>query len=150
LGMAEGLRSQAALIALHRGDFAGQAELLDTSDTSLAGRYWGYLRVLARALALETAGDPYQALDTLLDEWGSGSSAPPLSSAGLSPDLVRLALITGRGAELRPIVAGLAQVAAEDQAASTRALEALCRGAAEQDADLLQTATDGFRQAGRV
>lgn len=53
-GAAEALRSQAALIAMHRGDFATYADVVAGPDTSLAGRYWGFLRVQAQALA---AGD---------------------------------------------------------------------------------------------
>jgi DNA-binding CsgD family transcriptional regulator len=149
-GMAEGLHSLAALIALHRGDFTGRGELLEAADHSLAGRYWGRLRLDAQVLAQESAGDPHRALDTLLNEWGSGWSVPSTRFDGIYPDLARLALTTGRTAELHPIVESLGRLADEQQAASTRALEALCRGAARQDVDVLRTATDWFRQAGRV
>jgi DNA-binding CsgD family transcriptional regulator len=44
-GAAEALRSQAALIAMHRGDVDTYAAVVAEPDTSVAGRYWGFLRM---------------------------------------------------------------------------------------------------------
>jgi DNA-binding CsgD family transcriptional regulator len=44
-GAAGALRSQAAVIAMHRGDFRSYADVVGAPDTSVAGRYWGFLRV---------------------------------------------------------------------------------------------------------
>jgi DNA-binding NarL/FixJ family response regulator/tetratricopeptide (TPR) repeat protein len=147
LGVTEGLRSQAALIALHRGDdlAAGPyADVLAYRDASLAGRHWGLLRLSAQALGWERDGKPDRALETLLDAWERRRQP-----TYLAPDLARLAAITGQRAQVRKVADALDRIAAHHPAANLRGAAALCRGVATADPELLIEATTAFAAAGR-
>ena len=151
-GMAACLRGQAALIRLHRGTGAGDDEdLLAGAETSLAGRYWNFVRLTAQAVALEQAGDPQAATRTLMDAWGTGGKLPPITLDGIYPDLARLALVTGRGADLAPVAEALDRLAQryEGPATSVRAAAALARGVVTGDPAVLLEAAEGYRVAGR-
>jgi DNA-binding CsgD family transcriptional regulator len=147
-GMAEGLRRMAALIVLHRGGPVDE-ELLGGTDGTLAGRYWGFLRLTAQALAWERIGEPNQALGILLDGWDTGWHLPPIKLDGIYPDLVRLALATSRTAELRPVADAMDRLVEVHGTAVVRATAALCRGAVARDAGLLLGAAEGYGTAGR-
>ncbi|HEV7898860.1 MAG TPA: AAA family ATPase [Planosporangium sp.] len=141
LGVAEGLRSQAALIAMHRGDFDTYADALIHRDTN---PYWGWLRLSARALTWERRGHPGRALLTLLDACKRGPAWTCLAA-----DLARLAGGTGERSRARTIADALSRIAAHHRAPHVRATVALCRGVAEADPTLLLTAAQTFGEAGR-
>lgn len=147
LGMTEGLRSQAALIALHRGDDLADgpyADVLAYRDASLAGRHWGLLRLSAQALGWERDGKPDRALETLLDAW-ERRGRPTY----LVPDLARLAAITGHRSRVHKVADALDRIAAHHPATHLRAAAAMCRGVAAADPELLLAAATAFGAAGR-
>jgi DNA-binding CsgD family transcriptional regulator len=146
LGVAGALRTQAALIAMHRGEFA-TSPLLTRPDTSLGGRYWGFLRVTARAMAWEHAGQARRALDALLIAWHRGPGQVSLAPY-LAPDIARLAAITGAASRARPIAEAVERLASHHPAPHVRATAALCRGVVDADPTLLASAADGFASAG--
>ncbi|GAA1813272.1 LuxR family transcriptional regulator [Planosporangium flavigriseum] len=138
-GLAGGLRSQAALIAVHRGEVdAGSPHTPDPHP------YWGWLRLAARALRCERDGDPERALLALLDAAGRG-----LPGSCLAADLARLAASTGQRSRARGLADGYDRVAAEHPGPHVRATALLCRGVAEADAALLLAAAQEFGEAGR-
>src|SRR5262249_46707701 len=153
-GMAEGLHSQAALIAMHRGDFTRYADLVARPDTGLAGRYWAFLRLVVTALAHEHDGQPAQALRTLLDTWHAAVDQGPwfYELDSICPDIARLALATGATADVRPVADALERLAGAGTNTGVGAASAaatLCRGAAERDGALLLAAAEAYRDLGR-
>jgi DNA-binding CsgD family transcriptional regulator/tetratricopeptide (TPR) repeat protein len=146
-GMAESVRAQAAIIALHRGTFAGGG--LDGTDPGLAGRFWVFVRLMARALAEESAGAPGRGVQVLFDAVGTAGLPPPIMLDGIYPDLARLALATGQGTELAGLAGVLGRLADGYGAGSVQANAALVRGVAERDSEALLAAADGYRQARR-
>jgi DNA-binding NarL/FixJ family response regulator len=147
LGMTEGLRSQAALIMLHRGDSLADgpyADVLAYRDASLAGRHWGPLRLSAQALGWERDGKPDRALDTLLDAWERRGQPMYLAA-----DLARLAAITGQRSRMRKVADALDRITAHHPATHLRGTVALCRGVATADPELLLAAATAFGAAGR-
>jgi DNA-binding CsgD family transcriptional regulator len=135
------LRSQAALIAMHRGDFDTYTETLNHRDTN---PYWGWLRLSAQALQWQRNGDPERALLALLDACDPGSTRSCLAA-----DLARLAGSTGQRARARTAADSLDRVAVHHHGIHVRAAAALCRGVAEADPMLLLTAAQAFGEAGR-
>ncbi len=147
LGVTEGLRSQAALIALHRGDDLSDgpySDVLAYRDASLAGRHWGLLRLSAQALGWERDGKPDRALETLLDAWERRGQ--PIY---LAPDLARLAAITGQRSRMTKVADALDQLTDHHPAIHVRGTVALCRGVATADPVLLRAAASAFEDAGR-
>src|SRR6266508_1077424 len=94
LGMGQALRSHAAMIAMHRGDFATYAGLVGQADNSLAGKYWDFLRLLAQTLAWEGDGQPERALRSLMEYWEQGVETlpQPVKLNYLCPDIARLSV----------------------------------------------------------
>jgi DNA-binding CsgD family transcriptional regulator len=138
LRVAPSLRSQAALIALHRGS---NPDALDHRDPN---PYWGWLALSVRALDRERAGDLERALLSLRDGWDRG-----WTGCCLAAELARLAGATGLRSHLRPVVDTLDRAAVHHPAPHVRATAALCRGVVEADPVLLRTAAQGFAAAGR-
>src|SRR5207248_1982310 len=102
---------------------------------------------------------PEEAVQTLLDGWGTGWRVPPITLDGIYPDLARLALATGHTAELAPIADALDRLAESYEAgdpsgapgpASVRAAAMLVQGVVARDAAGLLAAADGYRGAGRI
>jgi DNA-binding CsgD family transcriptional regulator len=143
--MATSLRALAALIARHRGAGTGDDEHLTGPDTSLAGRYWVFLRLTVRALA----GEPADGVDVLLDAWRAAGASTPIVLDAIYPDLARLALSTGRTADLAPLAQALDELARGYEADSIRAMAALVRGVVDRDPSALAGATEGYARAGR-
>ena len=129
LGVTETLRSQAALIAMHRGDFTTHGDVLAHRDASLGGRHWAALRLCAHTLAWERAGRSERALDALLDAWAASRAEC------LAPEIARLAAAVGQRFRARP----LADELDRPDAPHLRAMAALCRGIADADPTLLLT-----------
>lgn len=151
LGMAQGLRSQAALIAMHRGDFSTHASLVAEQDTSLAGKYWDFLRLSGQALLWEVGGQPERALQALLEFWDHGVETlpQPVKLNYLCPDIARLCTVTDAAGQAVRIAIGLEKLAARHPAPSIRGAAALCRGVAEGEAGLLLVAARAYHEAGR-
>jgi DNA-binding CsgD family transcriptional regulator/tetratricopeptide (TPR) repeat protein len=150
LGVAPGLQSQAALIAMHRGDFGSYAGLSGKPDTSLGGRYWDVLRVMAQALAWEGRGKPGRALDLLMRHWErDAGTAQPVLVRHLCPDIARLTVTVGASEQARRVAVALDKLAAGHPSPTVRGTAALCRGAADRDADLLLAAAHEYQMAGR-
>src|SRR5262249_20149097 len=105
LGRAPGLPSQAALIAVHPGDFEPYGGLVGAPDTSLAGRYWDFLRLMAQALAWEEEGQPERALHHLMQHWEQGGETlpQPVKVNYLCPDIARLAAALGAADQARRV-----------------------------------------------
>jgi len=152
LGMAAGLHSQAALIAMHRGDFATYAGLVWQPDTSLAGQYWDFLRLSARALAWENEGRPEQALRELTEYWERGvAQLPhPIKLTYLCPEIARLAATVGDVAPVARIAPAVATRAEQDRTPNVCGVARLCRGVADQDGALLLASADAYQEAGRL
>jgi DNA-binding CsgD family transcriptional regulator len=149
-GLAELLRDQATAIAMHRGDFSGADELLGRTQASPFTRYWDWQRLTGQALAWEHAGLQDQALRLLFEGLGTGWLLPPYRYFGVYAYLARLALVSDRTAELRPLLEAQSRLVEQHEADNVRAGAALCRGVVERDADLLLAAADGYRTAGWV
>jgi DNA-binding CsgD family transcriptional regulator len=145
LGVTQALRSQAALIAIHRGDVDTYAEACSHRDPN---PYWGWLRLSAQALRWEREGDPERALLALLEVWDRGSARDCLA-ADLAADLARLAASTGQRARVRPAAEALHRAAVHHHGSQVRATAALCQGVTEADPALLLTAAQAFGAAGR-
>jgi DNA-binding CsgD family transcriptional regulator len=141
LGAMEALRSQAALITMHRGDFDAYDDVLSHADPS---PYWGWLRLSAQALKWECEGDPERALWTLLEAWDRGSPPPCLAA-----EIARLAGSTGQRSLSRAAAEVIDRIAAHHGAPHVRATAALCRGVAESDPTLLLRAAGAFGEADR-
>jgi DNA-binding CsgD family transcriptional regulator len=146
LGMAQGLLSQSALIAMHRGDFSTYATLVTRPDTAFASRYWDFLRLSVRALATERAGEPKQALADLVAFW---ERSEPIKVGYVGVEIARLAAIVGDPEPARRVGATLAALAERHGSPSMRGAADLCRGVADRDAGLLLRAAGAYRQAGR-
>jgi DNA-binding CsgD family transcriptional regulator len=140
LGVTPALRSQEALIAVHRGDADAYAKTLNHRDPH---PYWGWLRLSAQALCFERAGDPERGLLTLLNAWGRESPGSCLAA-----DLARLAASTGQRSRVRPAAEALEQVAALHGGPHVRATALLCRGVVEADPARLLRAAQSFGEAG--
>jgi DNA-binding CsgD family transcriptional regulator len=140
-GVAQGLRSLAALITMHRGDFAAYPRLVDEPDTSLAGRHFGALRVTARALALEEQGVPVRALQLLLEHRDEGIGT-------LGPEIARIAAVAGAADEARSVALALDTLAGHHPAPTIRGTAMLCHGVATDDTDLVSAAAHEYGRAG--
>jgi DNA-binding NarL/FixJ family response regulator len=148
--------SSAALIAVHRDDrealaaaLAALPEDLDLDIPETSGR----ARV-AQALSFEAAGHPAQALEAIMvacRRSGSPPDEPELlyDCQPLVPDLVRLALALGRGAEAEPY---LRVVEARAESGLTEAVAVMrhCRGLLDEDPDLVGAAIAGYDRIGFV
>jgi DNA-binding CsgD family transcriptional regulator/tetratricopeptide (TPR) repeat protein len=151
LGMAEGLRSQAALIAMHRGDFTTYASLLGQPDVGLAGKYWDFLRLSGHGLQWEATGQAERALAALLAYWDQGVEKlpQPVKLNYLAPDIARLCSVLRAPGQLGRVAVTLEKLAARHPAPSIRGAAALCRGVAEADAGLLVVGAKAYQEAGR-
>src|SRR6266511_4349477 len=151
LGMGQALRSHAAMIAMHRGDFATYAGLVGQADNSLAGKYWDFLRLLAQTLAWEGDGQPERALRSLMEYWEQGVETlpQPVKLNYLCPDIARLSVALSAPDQARRVATTLDKLAEVHPAPNIRGTAALCQGAADRDAGLLFVAAAAFQQAGR-
>ncbi|PBC69627.1 regulatory LuxR family protein [Streptomyces sp. TLI_235] len=151
-GLSPSLRSQAAVIAHHRGDSRACVALAEDPDNSSAAGIYTFVRRWAVALGLEALGQPGPALHSLLAD---GIADAPhrerrLLVQRLSPDLARLADAAGDSDRLRSLTDELAALADEGQDGYLHAESLYCRGLAEQDQGLLAEAAHGFREDGQL
>ena len=151
LGGREGLRSQAALIAMHRGDFTTYDDIVARPDTGLLGLHWDYLRVAAKALACEGKGDLDGALQELLAFWvrSVDLTTSRYKLNHLCMDLARLSSMVGQSAAFPSVHAVLADSMALNPALAIRGIAAFCRGVDSSDVAALGDAATLFEQADR-
>ncbi|MGP3980208.1 helix-turn-helix transcriptional regulator [Streptomyces sp. KR80] len=150
LGLSQGLQSQAALIAVHRGDSRSYADLVQRQDDTPSGQNLEFLRRWARALTWEANGAPDRALDLLFESWTHGVRA--MSQAylyKLCPDIARLAAMAGDTERLRLVGDALEELAATKTVLSVRATALLCRGAYDHAPEVLVTAAETYHHAGQ-
>lgn len=145
-----GLRGQAALIALHRGDLDNAVTLLNAPGAVHRDAFYGYLRLWAEARVHEAEGRPREALDLLFEAWVSADQLR--RHRGLhyvAPDMARLATTLGDAELARRLAKDVALLAGPDPVPSMRATAALCRALADDDADLMLSAARDYATAGR-
>jgi DNA-binding NarL/FixJ family response regulator len=145
-----GLRSQIALIAVHRGDLETSLGLLSAADSVHRDTFYGYLRLWAEALVHEAADRPQEALDLLFDAWVSASKLR--RHRGLHyvcPDMARLAVALGDTRRAQQLAKDVALLAGPDPVPSMRATAALCRALADGDPDLMLSAERDYATAER-
>jgi DNA-binding NarL/FixJ family response regulator len=146
-----GLRSQAAIIAIHRGDRATAAAVAKEEREPRRGAFYDYLGQWAKALAWESQGQPEQALDLLSGLWDRGVHTRIQGGLHyLCPDIARLAVAVGDLERARGVAADLREMVARQPTPTLRGIQAYCRGFAESDPELLLTAADILLKADRV
>ncbi|MCX5215468.1 AAA family ATPase [Kitasatospora sp. NBC_00240] len=150
LGMGGALSSQAALIAVHRGDPGTYAELMEHPDDSIGGSYYEFLRRWARALTWEAQGKPEKALDLLFEMWqsGAGGVGQPFLYR-LCADALRLAADLEDTDRLRRLTAVLT-AGAGTRPSNARGTALLGVGLLRGEADVLRDSADCFRTTGHV
>ena len=145
-----GLRSQVALIAVHRGDLETSLGLLNAADSVHRDTFYGYLRLWAEALVHEAAERPQEALDLLFDAWVSADKLR--RHRGLHyvcPDMARLAVSLGDTRRAQQLAKDVALLTGSDPVPSMRATAALCRALADGDPDLMLSAERDYAAAER-
>jgi DNA-binding CsgD family transcriptional regulator len=149
LGQVLALRSQAALIAIHRGTYSPDTHDLPEPDDGVGGRKYGYLVRWAQALVLETQAGPQEALDLLYPVWEHAWGLDQRRVIyHVCPDLARLATTVGDQKRLQDLAATCESLAAPQPTDSLTGTAQLCQGLACDDPELLLAAADSFRQAG--
>jgi DNA-binding CsgD family transcriptional regulator/transcriptional regulator with XRE-family HTH domain len=146
-----------ALIAVHRDDRAALAAQLgrypdegaDSEPIDEVAR-----ARLARAVALEAAGQPAEALDAALVACvrpGSTPLAPDIAHGCQSavPNMVRLALALGRRAEAEAFTSAVVARARTDVRAESTATALHCQGLLAADPDLVEAAVEAYERAVR-
>ncbi|MFJ1561487.1 helix-turn-helix transcriptional regulator [Streptomyces mirabilis] len=151
LGLSQALHSQAALIAVHRGDLDTYADLVEQPDDTLGGTHCAFLRLWARALTREARGRPDQALDLLFNAWQQGvnsMSQPFLYRMG--PDIARLAAAEADQDKLRRLTHALETLDTTGASTDVHAVLLLCRGMQSANAQEVLQAAEAFSRTGRV
>ena len=139
-----------ALIAVHRGDLAGAADLL-RADLP-AGFGWACWPDLARGLLADASGSPERALARLSETWDRCAREETYGDFSLiGPELVRLALSEGRPDRAEEVTAAVEKGAeANPDVATALASSLRCRGLVMADAEVLQEARAAYAKGGRV
>jgi DNA-binding NarL/FixJ family response regulator len=145
-----GLRGQAALIAVHRGDLGNAAALLGGPGAIHRDAFYGYLRLWAEARVNEAEGRPLEALDLLFEAWVSADKLR--RHRGLHyvvPDMARLAAALGDTQRAQQLAKDVEKLAGPDPVPSMRATASLCRALADNDPDMMLSAERDYATAGR-
>jgi DNA-binding CsgD family transcriptional regulator len=143
------LRALAALIAIHRGAQADSSKV-PVDDGSVGARSSRFILLWAQALVEEAQTGPREALDLLYPVWlHGGTMEHPRIIYDICPDLARLAAAVGDQKVAHELAAATQTLAADLPSGTTRGIAQLCRGLANDDADLLLAAAESFGQAGR-
>ncbi len=146
-----GLTALKGLVAVHRGGPPPGPAGPDEPDTSVGGRAYAYLAVWAQALVEEARGNSPTALRMLCHLWDRPTGLSPRRLCfEICPDLARLAVATGDRDRLLDLVRTTEELAAREPCASLTGTALLCRGLADDDADLLLAAAADFQQARRL
>ena len=147
---AHGLLSR---ISLYRNDLSRAREAAAAADRNLAG--WGSGHSMTwvawpRALILEAAGEPGQALATMAGLWDwCVSSGFALEYPAIGADLVRLALAAGDLGRAREASAAVAEVASGNNVAWMTGEALRCQGLIEDDTEILQAAAAAHARGSR-
>ncbi len=137
------LVSQAALIAVHRGELSASDGLAPT--TGLADRMYGYLPIWLAGMRLEAAGYPGEALESLFDAWEERVIDRGMPFAQLiCPDLARMAVLCGDTRRL----ARLNVLIGERSVSIMDATAEYCQGLATAQATLVLEAATRYEAAG--
>jgi DNA-binding CsgD family transcriptional regulator len=145
-----GLRSQAAIIAIHRGDRTIAAAVAKEARPSRRAAFYDYLGQWAKALAWEAQGESERALDGLAELWDRGIHTR--IQGGLHyvvPDMVRLALAIGRADLAGRLADDLAVMVAAQPTPTLRGILGYSSGFATGDPEKLLDAADILRGADR-
>ena len=139
-----------ARIALHRDDLVAAERHVAAAERDVAAGApsWGTDQLaLARALALEAAGDARPALDPLAEMF----SAAPAFQPAIGPELARLAVRAGEPERAAGVPDALQRIAQLNPGArSLQAGALLARGLVDGDAQALLAAAHLLRPTGRV
>jgi DNA-binding CsgD family transcriptional regulator len=145
-----GLSSQAAIIAIHRGDRAVSAALAKEAPVPSRSAFYDYLGRWAQALASEAQGEPRLALDSLATYWREGAGFRIQRGLHyLCPDIARLAVTLGDPAIADEVANELAEMVERQPTPTLSGIQAYCRGCADGDADVLLGAAKTFQRADR-
>jgi DNA-binding NarL/FixJ family response regulator len=145
-----GMRGQAALIALHRGDLDNAVSLLNAPGAVHRDAFYGYIRLWAEARVHEAEGRPRQALDLLFEAWvGADKLRRHRGLHYVAPDMARLAATLGDSKLAQQLAKDVARLAGPDPVPSMRATAALCRALADNDPELMLSAERDYATAGR-
>ncbi|GAA2353867.1 LuxR family transcriptional regulator [Catellatospora methionotrophica] len=150
LGDEPWLRGLGRLIAIHRGEPQPGATIVAQGQGGSAEAQYVYLDTWARVLQEEPARAKHS-LDLLYPFWEHASALEHLPHRvmyHLCPDLARLAATAGDRERAAALVAKTEELAAAQPALSLTATALLCRGLAEDDADLLLSAAASYRDCG--
>ncbi|MFD9123224.1 AAA family ATPase [Kitasatospora sp. NPDC059571] len=151
-GLLPALRSQAAIIAFHRGEPQPCIALADSPDESPANGSYTFLYRWATALGLEAQGKPDKAVHLLFADWENGlhSMGRRFLTHRMSPDLARLAEAAGDTARLRSVAKELGEMTAGVEGGSLHAEALYSRGLAAREPKILLQAAQGFKDTGRL
>jgi DNA-binding CsgD family transcriptional regulator len=142
-----------ALVAMHRDEPETAAEAMREVGGDLApgsfGGEWVELRIAARALAAERAGDPGRVLGELAPLLDPAVEAEYFIRYQLLPTAVRAALAVGDMAAARAVAADSAAEAERGGTPSMRAAAEQCRGLLGGDGGVLRAAGEVFAGVGR-
>lgn len=145
-----GLRSQAAIIAIHRGDGNVAAAVAREAQPSRRAAFYDYVGLWAKVLAWEAQGEPGRALDGLVELWDRGVHTR--IQGGLHyvvPDMVRLATSIGRSELAGRLTDDLRVMVAAQPTPTLRGIFAYSEGSATADPEKLLDAADILRGADR-
>lgn len=150
LGSDRGLRSQAALLAAHRGDLDAAVGLLETVGSARRETFYGYLRLWGEALVREARDEPLAAADLLFEAWDkAGGLRLHRGLHYVCPDMARLAATLGDTGRARRLADDLEALTGPDPVPSMRATARLCRALADGDPELMRLAEEDYASAGR-
>lgn len=150
LGGERGLRSQAALLAAHRGDLDAALALLHTGETVRRETFYSYLRLWGEALTHEAQDRPLAALDLLFDAWQrAGGLRLHRGLHYVCPDMARLAATLGDTFRGRQLADDVDRLAGDDPVPSMRATARLCRALVEGDPEPMRQAEQDYALAER-
>jgi DNA-binding CsgD family transcriptional regulator len=144
------LRSQAAIIAIHRGDGNVAAAVAREAQPSRRAAFYDYVGLWAKVLAWEAQGEPGRALDGLVELWDRGVHTR--IQGGLHyvvPDMVRLATSIGRSELAGRLTDDLRVMVAAQPTPTLRGIFAYSEGSATADPEKLLDAADILRGADR-
>jgi DNA-binding CsgD family transcriptional regulator len=145
-----GLRSQAAIIAIHRGDRNVAAAVAKEARPARRAAFYDYLAQWAKVLAWEAQGEPGRALDGLVELWERGVHTR--IQGGLHyvvPDMVRLTMSIGRAELAGRLTDDLRVMVAAQPTPTLRGILAYSEGFATADPEKLLDAARILLKADR-
>lgn len=142
-----------AMIALHRDDLDTAQRMTGVAEHEFAEtgpQYRVDWAMWARALLLEANGSPREAYGVLAGAWDLCAGAGMLSELPvLGPDLVRLALASGRRPRAEDVTIAVEDISSKEESPWLAGAALLCRGLLEDDPETLLAAVDAYRTSPR-